>query len=49
MKALKEQELNFTKGGNGYNIKSVKISTNGHKELYFDIEWRGKEPDYYEL
>ena len=49
MKTLKEQELNSTKGGNGYNIKSVKISTNGHKELYFDIEWSGKEPDYYEL
>ncbi len=49
MKALKEQELNSTKGGNDYKIESVKLSTNGHRELYFDIEWSGKDPDYYEL
>lgn len=49
MKALKEQNLNSTKGCNSYNIKSVKLSTDGHKELYFDIEWSGKVPDYYEL
>ena len=44
MKALNEPNLN-----NGYKIESVKLSTNGHKELYFDVKWSGKELDYYEL
>ena len=44
MKALNEPNLN-----NDYKIESVKISTNGHRELYFDVKWSGKEPDYYEL
>ena len=44
MKALKEASLN-----NDYKIESVKISTNGHRELYFDVKWSGKELDYYEL
>ena len=35
--------------GNGYRIESVTISTNGHRELYFDVKWTGKELDYYEL
>lgn len=35
--------------GNGYRIESVELSTNGHKELYFDVKWSGKEPEYYEL
>ena len=44
MKALNEASLN-----NDYKIESVKISTNGHRELYFDVKWSGKELDYYEL
>ncbi len=44
MKALNEPNLN-----NDYKIESVKISTNGHRELYFDVKWSGKELDYYEL
>ena len=35
--------------GNGYRIESVELSTNGHRELYFDVKWSGKEPEYYEL
>ena len=44
MKALNEPNLN-----NDYKIESVKLSTNGHRELYFDVKWSGKELDYYEL
>ena len=44
MKRLNEASLN-----NDYKIESVKLSTNGHKELYFDVKWSGKELDYYEL
>lgn len=44
MKALNEANLN-----NDYKIESVKLSTNGHRELYFDVKWSGKELDYYEL
>lgn len=44
MKILNEASLN-----NDYKIESVKLSTNGHKELYFDVKWSGKELDYYEL
>jgi hypothetical protein len=44
MKALNEASLN-----NDYKIESVKLSTNGHRELYFDVKWSGKELDYYEL
>ena len=33
-----------------FKIKNVTISTNGHKELYFDIELEGNaNQDYYEL
>ena len=35
--------------GNSYRIESVELSTNGHRELYFDVKWSGKEPEYYEL
>ncbi|MBR3977931.1 MAG: hypothetical protein IKJ95_08935 [Bacteroidaceae bacterium] len=49
MTALKKENLNSAKVGNDYRIKSVELSTNGHKELYFDVEWDGNEPDYYEL
>ena len=35
--------------GNGYRIESVELSTNGHRELYFDVKWSGEELDYYEL
>ncbi len=38
MKALNEPNLN-----NDYKIESVKLSTNGHRELYFDVKWSGKE------
>jgi hypothetical protein len=44
MNALNEPKLN-----NDYKIESVKLSTNGHRELYFDVKWSGKELDYYEL
>ena len=33
----------------GYRIESVELSTNGHRELYFDVNWSGNTPDYYEL
>lgn len=33
----------------GYRIDSVELSTNGHRELYFDVKWSGSTPDYYEL
>jgi hypothetical protein len=33
-----------------YKIKNVEISTNGHNEIYFDIDWEGdNQLDYYEL
>jgi hypothetical protein len=33
-----------------YRINSVKVSTNGINELYFDVEWEGDENlDYLEL
>ncbi|MBO5856376.1 MAG: hypothetical protein J6Q62_06935 [Alistipes sp.] len=33
-----------------YRITSVKVSTNGVNELYFDVEWEGDEAlDYLEL
>ena len=35
--------------GNSYRIESVELSTNGHRELYFDVKWSGEEPEYYEL
>ena len=34
----------------GYGIKSVKVTTDGCKKLYFHVEWEGnKDIDYYEL
>ena len=44
-----EQNSDTAKCGNGYSIESVAVSTNGHRELYFDVKWTGKELDYYEL
>ena len=33
-----------------YKIKNVEFSTNGHNEIYFDIDWEGdNQLDYYEL
>jgi hypothetical protein len=33
-----------------YKIKNVEVSTNGHNEIYFDIDWEGdNQLDYYEL
>ena len=33
-----------------YEITSVSLSTNGHRELYFDVVWQGNENlDYFEL
>lgn len=33
-----------------YKIKNVEVSTNGHNEIYFDIDWEGNNQlDYYEL
>lgn len=35
---------------NNYKINSVEVSTNGNKEIYFDVKWEGnKDLDYYEL
>ena len=42
-------EMAVADAGNGYRIESVELSTNGHKELYFDVKWSGEELDYYEL
>ncbi len=42
-------EMAVADAGNGYRIESVELSTNGHRELYFDVKWSGKEPEYYEL
>ena len=44
-----KQNSDTAKCGNSYKIESVTISTNGHRELYFDVKWTGKELDYYEL
>ena len=33
-----------------YKIKNVEVSTNGHNEISFDIDWEGdNQLDYYEL
>ena len=33
-----------------YKIKNVVVSTDGHKEIYFDVEWEGNEElGYFEL
>ena len=38
------------KTNSNYRITSVKVSTNGVNELYFDVEWEGDEAlDYLEL
>ena len=42
-------EMAVADAGNGYRIESVELSTNGHRELYFDVKWSGEEPEYYEL
>ena len=44
-----KQNSDTAKCGNSYKIESVTISTNGHRELYFDVKWSGEELDYYEL
>ena len=49
MKSESKQNAAANAGGNGYRIDSVAISTNGHKELYFDVKWSGNAPEYYEL
>ena len=50
---IKQNDVMKTNNGqkvaNGYRIESVKVSTNGRKELYFDVKWSGKPLDYYEL
>lgn len=49
MNTRTEQNSDTAKRGNGYRIESVELSTNGHRELYFDVKWSGEELDYYEL
>lgn len=41
---------NVVDGAASYVINSVEVSTNGHKEMYVDVEWSGDNTlDYYEL
>ena len=45
--AMKEMNVKSEKG---YKINNVTVTTNGNKELYFDVEWEGdKSIDGYEL
>ena len=33
-----------------YSIESIKVTTDGVRKLFFDVEWKGNNsPDYYEL
>ena len=38
MNTRTEQNSDTAKRGNGYRIESVELSTNGHRELYFDVK-----------
>ena len=43
------KEMNV-KSEKGYKINNVTVTTNGNKELYFDVEWEGDRTiDDYEL
>ena len=45
--AMKEMNVKSEKG---YKINNVTVTTNGNKELYFDVEWEGDRTiDDYEL
>ena len=45
--AMKEMNVKSEKG---YKINNVTVTTNGNKELYFDMEWEGDRTiDDYEL